>query len=85
MSRRVKRPHFSHEDERKLLEALGAARDWVSKCGAGAEVSSPRYRTCKAIQSAIDGLAEELTGDRGYFCLKAHSTPTTYRDEKPKP
>jgi hypothetical protein len=78
-SRRVKRPDFSPHDKIKLLEALGTTRDWVIKCGAGAEYDSPRHRKCDVLRSAIDDVAEELTGDRGYFHEKLHSTPASYQ------
>jgi hypothetical protein len=73
---RARRPHFGFHDQQKLLETLGNARDWVTKCGSGCtDFGSARYQKCRGVQKAIDELAEDLTGDRAYFHLKAHSTP----------
>ena len=67
MIRRPLRPHFGFEDEKRLIEALREARDWIIKCGSGAAFRSPRREKCDAVTSSIDDLAGELTGDPTLF------------------
>jgi hypothetical protein len=39
-------------------------------CGAAAGYGSDRHKKCEALQKAIDALAEELTGDPGFYWNK---------------
>jgi hypothetical protein len=77
MIRRPLRPHFGPDDQKKLIEALGNARDWTIKCLSAADFHSPRMAKCEALNRCIDDLAEELTGDRKLFGLKPHGDSYT--------
>ena len=55
---------------------MGTLRELLIKWAAGcADYGSARYQKIRTAQSAIDGLAHELTGNPMYFHAKLHSTP----------
>ncbi len=57
MIRRPLRPHFGHDDEKRLIAALKGAREWVIKCSSAA---APRIGAALAVPRvtrAIDELA----------------------------
>jgi hypothetical protein len=73
MIRRPLRPHFSLDDQRRLIVALRDAREWVIKCSSAQPYGSERHRRCDEITRAIDGLAGDLVGDHRLF----HGKPAT--------
>jgi hypothetical protein len=75
MVRRPLRPRFSGEDQKRLIEALGNARDMAIKCSSAQPYGSARHQRCHAVTNSIDALAEDLTGDRTLFHLKPHGVP----------
>ena len=76
MVRRPLRPHFGHDDEKRLIAALKEAREWVIKCSSAQPHGSERHKGCHEVTRAIDELASNLTGDNRLFHLKpAKSIP----------
>jgi hypothetical protein len=59
-------------EKQDLIEALARARSLIIRCSSGEPVGSERYQRCHAVTTAIDRLAESLTGDRELFWAKPH-------------
>ncbi len=78
-------PRYSNypRDPAGLLRALRSHRDLMAKAGHEIGYDSPLYKRAHEITAAIDGMAELLTGDRGYLWLAARSIPTIAK-EPPK-
>ena len=72
MIRRPLSPIFDPNEQKRLLEAMGNARHLALLYASAARQDAVRYQKCHALTQTIDGLAENLTGDRTYFHLKAH-------------
>lgn len=72
MNSKPRRDSFGPRDEAALLDAMGAARNRVTHLCGAISPNSERYRLCDAVLEAIDGLAEDLTGDRRFFYAKPH-------------
>ena len=75
MIRRPLSPNFDPNEQKRLLEAMGNARHLALLCASAARQDAVRYQKCHALTETIDALAENLTGDRIYFHLKAHGGP----------
>lgn len=78
MSQRTKRG-FIKKDE--VLKQIKVGRDGALQTHREAKINSPEYRAASEVTTAIDRLAEQLTGDRGYFHIKmapASMQPTKY-------
>jgi hypothetical protein len=54
------------------LAALERTRDFTIQFGSAQKSGSDAYRKSDALKEAIDGMAEELTGDRQHLHLKTH-------------
>jgi hypothetical protein len=54
------------------LAALERARDFAIQFRSAQKFGSVAMEKADALQAAIDGMAEELTGDRTHFHLKGH-------------
>lgn len=73
MIRRPLRPSFSIDDRKRLIEAMGRARDLVCHYSSAHGYGSPEDVLADAFQKATDDLAEHLTGDRQLFWSKGFS------------
>ncbi|WP_372574972.1 hypothetical protein [Ruegeria jejuensis] len=75
MSRRTQRGFVNKAE---ALEMLATGRSGVIKVSTQAKIKSPEYKAAQNVLSAIDVLAEKLTGDPEHFHLKAatHRTPS---------
>ena len=69
MARRTKRC-FGEDDAKTLLAAAGTFRHACIQANMHAEINSEVYRKSSACMTAIDDLAEVLTGDRAHFHIK---------------
>lgn len=74
MSRRTQRGFINKAE---ALEKLAAGRSGAIQVSTQANIKSPEYRAAQNVLTAIDVLAEKLTGDTEHFHLKAatHRTP----------
>jgi hypothetical protein len=72
MTHRPRRPTFPHHLEVDFLTALERTRHFAVDFGSAHQFSSEQYKKCHALTEAIDGMAEQLTGDRTHFHLKGH-------------
>ena len=61
------RPNISPDDIERLLFHLEDARNYIVKYGAAQDFHSPEKETTDRTMSAIDDLAEQITGRRNYF------------------
>ena len=71
----IRRPHrstFPHSLEEPFLAALGRARDFAIQFRSAQRFGSDAMAKADALSEAIDGMAEQLTGDRQHFHLKSH-------------
>jgi len=64
-------------DRPRLLAAMGACREAITREMARMEINGPLYYSASTVLAAIDGLALMLTGRRDYFHLKAHGGSAT--------
>lgn len=71
MIRRARHPTFPHALRETYLEALRRMRLLTIDLGALNALGLMRARKA-TLKDAIDGMAEELTGDRQHFHLKPH-------------
>lgn len=75
MSRHGRITSFSPQDKEKLLDAMRTARRLSNLCGS-ANLFNPELRSpCVNLQTAIDILAERLTGKPDYYRERQHSIP----------
>ena len=72
MIRRPLRPSFPHSMETDYLAALDRTRDLTISFRSAQKFGSDAMAKADALTGAIDGMAEELTGDRTLFHLKGH-------------
>ena len=72
MIRRPRRPTFPHFLHEPFLTALERARDFAIQFRSAQSFGSDAMAKADALTEAVDGMAEELTGDRKYFHLKGH-------------
>jgi hypothetical protein len=70
MIRRPRRPTFPHHLEADFLVALERTRHFAVDFGSAHRFSAEQYKKSPALTEAIDGMAEDLTGDRSHFHLK---------------
>jgi hypothetical protein len=77
--------HFGPNDADALLEAVGACRRACIAASTVAPIGGPIYRAATRLMGEIDLMAEVLTGNRGYFWLKPHSTPGSSKPVGPAP
>ena len=61
------RPSISPDDIERLLFYLEDARNYIVKYGAAQGFHSPEKEATDRTMSAIDNLAEQITGTRNYF------------------
>jgi hypothetical protein len=54
------------------LAALERARQFTVEFGSAHKFGCEAYKKSHALTEAIDGMAEQLTGDRKHFHLKGH-------------
>jgi hypothetical protein len=66
-----RRRHFFESDAAALLAAIKACRD---ACIDALRKASPTAPIAARTLTAIDGVAEVLTGDRHHFWMKPHSS-----------
>jgi len=67
MNRRTQRGFVNKAE---ALEKLGAGRSGAIQVNTQAKIKSPEYRATQNVLTAIDVLAEKLTGDPEHFHLK---------------
>ncbi len=72
MPRRQNRRSDRFVDRERLLAAMGACRETITREQARMEISGPLYFSSSTVLAAIDGLALMLTGRRDYFHLTGH-------------
>lgn len=73
MIQRRGRPSFSKDDEERLLAFMEVTR-YLSICyGAAYGFHSRQYALHTSLNTAIDKLAEQLTGDRRFYAAAEHS------------
>ncbi|WP_442754252.1 cupin domain-containing protein [Methylocystis sp. JAN1] len=76
-------------DRERLLVAMGACRESITREQARMEVCGPLYYSSSTVVAAIDGLALMLTGRRDYFHLTGHGVHEEARNavawRKPMP
>ena len=72
MPRKTNRRSDRFVDRERLLAAMGACRQSITREQAHMEVCGPLYYSSSTVVAAIDGLALMLTGQRGYFHLIGH-------------
>jgi len=72
VTRRPHRPTFPHSLLEPYLSALERTRELTIQFGSAQKFGSEAYRKSHALKEAIDGMAEELTGNRAHFHLKPH-------------
>jgi hypothetical protein len=72
MIRRPLRPTFPHSLLDPYLAALERARDLTISFRSAQKFGSDAMAKSDALTEAIDGMAEELTGDRAHFHQKPH-------------
>jgi hypothetical protein len=72
MIRRPRRPTFPHALEADFLVALERTRDLAISFRSAQKFGSDAMSKSDALTQAIDGMAEQLTGDRTHFHMKAH-------------
>jgi len=84
MNSKPRRSSFGPTEQIELLDAMGAARDRVTRLSAAIPPNGERYSLCRVVMKAIDDLAGELTGDRTSFHAKPHGgcPDRTTADEK---
>ncbi len=58
---------FCGTEAAKLLAAIGDCRDACVRASGKAPINEPIYQRTHDVMTAIDGLAEVLTGDRTHF------------------
>jgi cupin 2 domain-containing protein len=89
MSRRSNRRSDRFVDRERLLAAMGACRETITREQARMEVCGPLYYSSSTVVAAIDGLALMLTGKRNYFHLTGHGVHEEARNaaawRKPMP
>ena len=56
---------------RRLLDALGTARQAVISAQTQVKVAGPVYHGCQMVTAAIDALAQLITGSPRYFHARA--------------
>lgn len=59
-------------DRTRLLAAMGACREAITREMARMQINGPLYYSASTVVAAIDGFALLLTGERDYFYLKGH-------------
>ena len=69
MNRRSQRGYV---DTAVVLECLKIGRDGCVRVRREAKINSDEYEKAGATMKAIDGLAEQLTGDPELFWIKMH-------------
>jgi hypothetical protein len=72
MIRRPLRPTFPYDLREPFLSALERARDLAIQFRSAQKFGSDAMARADALTEAVDGMAEELTGDRTHFHLKGH-------------
>ena len=72
MPRKPNRRSDRFVDRERLLAAMGACRETITREQARMEVCGPLYHSSSTVVAAIDGLALMLTGRRDYFHLTGH-------------
>jgi hypothetical protein len=72
MNSKPRRASFGPREEAALLDAMGAARNKITRLCGAISPNSDRYKRCSAILNAIDDLAADMTGDRTYYHAKPH-------------
>ena len=72
MPRKPNRRSDRFVDRERLLAAIGACRETITREQSRMEVCGPLYHSSSTVVAAIDGLALMLTGRRDYFHLAGH-------------
>lgn len=80
MSRKPNRRSDRFVDRERLLTAIGACREKITREQARMEVCGPLYHSSSTVVAAIDGLALMLTGRRDYFHLTGHGVHAEVRN-----
>jgi hypothetical protein len=72
-------------DRDALIAAFGLCRTACIRAGTAAPINEPIYRATGKLMTAIDDMAEILTGDRTHFSRQGHTVkPATHgRNVKP--
>ena len=60
-------PHFSHEDEERLLAFMSVTRELSIRYGSAYSFHSKQNELHTALNAAIDKLGEHITGDPRLF------------------
>jgi cupin 2 domain-containing protein len=72
MPRKPNRRSDPFVDRKRLLAAVAACREKITREQSRMEVCGPLYHSSSTVVAAIDGLALMLTGRRDYFHLAGH-------------
>lgn len=73
MIQRKCRPSFSKDDEERLLAYMQVTRYLSIRYGAAYGFHSQQYALHTSLNTAIDKLAEQMTGDPRFFASPGHS------------
>lgn len=73
MIQRRRRPGFSKDDEERLLAFMEVTRYLSIRYGAAYGFHSQQYALHTSLNTAIDKLAEHMTGDPRFFATPGHS------------
>lgn len=80
MPRKPNRRSDRFVDRERLLAAIGACREEMTREQSRMEVCGPLYHSSSTVVAAIDGLALMLTGRRDYFHLAGHGVHEEMRN-----
>jgi len=69
----ARRSQRGYINTKEVLQKLKQGRDGAIKVHREAKINGPEYQAASRVTEAIDDLAEELTGDRAYFHMRAHN------------
>jgi cupin 2 domain-containing protein len=84
MPRKPNRRSDRFVDHERLLAAIGACRERITREQSRMEVCGPLYHSSSTVVAAIDGLALMLTGRRDYFHLAGHGVHEDVRNTATK-
>jgi cupin 2 domain-containing protein len=80
MPRKPNRRSDRFVDRERLLSAIGACREKITREQSRMEICGPLYHSSSTVVAAIDGLALMLTGRRDYFHLAGHGVHEDVRN-----
>jgi cupin 2 domain-containing protein len=80
MPRKQNRRSDRFVDRERLLAAVAACREKITREQSRMEVCGPLYHSSSTVVAAIDGLALMLTGRRDYFHLAGHGVHEELRN-----